>query len=107
MLSSEKQTAILSYFEKLKEHVTNDYLSRQKDSEFAQKNIPQLELSEGKRFVKIITECHGQKSVFGFIEKETGLVWKAAGWKAPALNFPRGNINDESGLKCATWTGIQ
>lgn len=106
MLAVEKQKAILDYFENLKEYVKQDYLSWGKNSEFAQKNVPQLSLKEGKRFVKIIADKHGQAGVFGFIEKETGLVWKAASWSAPALNFPRGNINDPSGLKCTKWTGV-
>jgi hypothetical protein len=98
---------ILDYMVKLQEHVKNDYLSWGNNSEYSQAHIPQLRLSEGKRFIKIIVmEAGSDRSAFGFIEKETGLVWKAAGWKAPALNFPRGNINDETGLKCATWTGI-
>jgi hypothetical protein len=46
MLNPEKQTAILSYFEKLKQHVTADYLGWQKDSEFAKKNVPALTLQE-------------------------------------------------------------
>lgn len=108
MLSPEKQAKILEYFGKLQEHVKNDYLRWGNNSEYAQANIPQLSLSEGKRFVKIVVkDLHGNaRSVFGFIEKETGLVWKAASYKAPALNFPRGNINDQTGLDCARWTGI-
>lgn len=34
------------------------------------------------------------RSVVGFVEAGTGLLWKAATWKAPALNFPRGCIFD-------------
>lgn len=33
-----------------------------------------------------------QRSVHCFIERETGIVWKADGWKGPTKNFPRGNI---------------
>jgi len=108
MLSAEKQGQILEYFSKLQEHVKQDYLRWANNSEYALNNIPQLSLKEGQRFVKIIKADvnGGSKSVFGFIEKETGQVWKAASWKAPALNFPRGHILAESGLKCARWTGV-
>ncbi len=48
----------------------------------------------GRKYVRIVREeTHGSgRSVICFVEKATGLIWKAAGWKAPALNFSRGNI---------------
>ena len=53
---------------------------------------------KGWRFAKIIktafyTETgEPSRSVVGFVEAGTGLMWKAATFKAPALNFPRGCI---------------
>ena len=104
MLAQEKQAAIINFLPKLQEQVNKDY------SAFMPSHIdwaPKLSYSEGKRFVKIVSESGhgGAKSVFGFIEKETGLLWKAAGWKAPALNFPRGNIADAD-ISRVRWTGI-
>ena len=53
----------------------------------------------GRKFVKIIIE-NPQKSVWGFINLTherfaEGDVLKAAGWSAPALNSPRGNLLEQ------------
>ena len=58
----------------------------------------------GTKYLKIITE----KSVWGFVNLGNpnfaeGDILKAAGWRAPALNKPRGNIfNDNYEI---AWTG--
>jgi hypothetical protein len=45
-----------------------------------------------------------QRSCHSFIDLNTGDIWKAASWKAPAKNFPRGNvIRKEYGT--IRWTG--
>jgi hypothetical protein len=47
----------------------------------------------GKRFVRVYERYKtGTRQALCFVERSTGLVWKAASWKAPALNFPRGSI---------------
>lgn len=47
----------------------------------------------GRKYVRIVREeTSGGRSVICFVERATGLIWKAAGWKAPAKNFSRGNI---------------
>ena len=59
---------------------------------------------KGKTFMRIIRRDrslvdgsvdtkHG--SVYGFMEVATGDLYKAAGWKAPAKNFARGNVFDK------------
>ena len=58
----------------------------------------------GSKYLKIVTDA----SVWGFINLtnknfEEGDILKAAGWRAPALNKPRGNIfNDNYEI---SWTG--
>jgi hypothetical protein len=49
-----------------------------------------LDQMEGYRFVRLIrvkkpTESHpeGQKSVYGFVEKSTGNIFRPCSWKAP------------------------
>ncbi len=52
-----------------------------------------LSLESGKRYVRVVvSDKHGSRSAFGFIDSFNGNVLKSAGWKAPAKNFPRGNI---------------
>ena len=73
-----------------------------------------LRVEENRRYWKI-TSTNGsgtQRSVSGFIVKAgdkkflEGDMLKAAGWAAPARNFARGNVLDETGLNNARWTGI-
>ena len=59
-----------------------------------------LRVEEGRKYYKLIGSNGGgtQESVKGFIVKEDerkfsrGDMLKAAGWKAPARNFSRGNV---------------
>lgn len=52
----------------------------------------------GRKWIRIVTEDldGSNRSVVCFVERSTGLVWKAAGWKAPARNFPRGDIRGDN-----------
>ena len=70
-----------------------------------------IEVSYGKKYIKIITGKHGgNRSVWGFIVntdedkkfKKCDLL-KAAGWAAPARNAARGNIL--KGGYVINWTG--
>lgn len=64
-----------------------------------------VEYEEGYKYIRVVL-VNGQKSAWGFIDKRTGDIFRAASWKAPSLNHIRGNIYDESnGMKFARWTG--
>ena len=71
-----------------------------------------LEVTEGSRYFKIISDKRGSRSVCGFVTKagdkkfREGDMLKAAGWNAPARNFARGNVLDGTGFENARWTGI-
>lgn len=58
---------------------------------------------EGKRYWKIArhdkcgSPTTGSNSVYAFVDKNTGDLFKPASWSTPA-KYARGNINDETGL---------
>lgn len=73
---------------------------------FGYSNPPVLEIDGGNKYVKIVEVRHGSvgKSVYGFVEKSTGNILKAASWRAPAKHS-RGNIYDADGgaSACTPW----
>ena len=72
-----------------------------------------LEVTEGSRYYKIISNKGDQRTVTGFVVKEghpkfkEGDLLMPASWNAPAKNFARGNVFDEESFKGSVhWTGI-
>ncbi len=66
--------------------------------------------NDRRKFIKIVqVERNGSRRVWGFIMKhdykhfKRGDILKAAGWNAPALNKPRGNIFNKPYK--VSWTG--
>ena len=52
----------------------------------------------GRKYIRIVRHWGGKpndRSVLCFVRASDGAVLKAAGWKAPTLNFTRGSIFDE------------
>ena len=41
-------------------------------------------IEEGRKYLKIVMDARGSKSVHAFVDKKTGEVYKAASYKAPA-----------------------
>ena len=65
---------------------------------------------EGYKYVRIVLvserDSEKKKTAWGFIDKRSGDIFRAASWKAPSLNHIRGNLYDEhNGLLNAAWTG--
>jgi hypothetical protein len=57
----------------------------------------------GKKYARVWYDMsNGQRMVAFFVQMDNGDVWKAAGWKAPALNFVRGNIMTPEGRYAVT-----
>lgn len=73
----------------------------------------EIEFDFGKKYIKVVVENRGSRSVNGFVvnchnDKEFpyGTLLKAAGWKAPARNKSRGSVFELEG-KTLPWTGIE
>lgn len=80
--------------------VTNYYATN-----FSNLEVPTIRMGEGKKFWKIFRESRNERSVFAFIDKETGNIFKPARWNAPAKHV-RGNINsDQNGLEAVSADG--
>jgi hypothetical protein len=70
---------------------------------------PLIVIEEGPKKVRIIKQekIGTGRFVHTFIDKETGDILKAAGWKAPAPNGKRGNIYDINYPKCINEHGAE
>jgi len=51
-----------------------------------------LTAEPGRKYIKIVEETYGQRSVYCFID-QNGNIYKAASWKAPAKHV-RGSVFD-------------
>src|SRR5688572_4671192 len=56
---------------------------------------PVIEVEMGRKYAKISKRDGGSaRSVFGFVDMVTVLVYKAASFKKVETNFPRGNVHE-------------
>ena len=58
----------------------------------------EVKAEQGRKYVKIFSGM----SVYCFIDKLTGDIWKPKDWRGPIKNVKRGNIHDENPL---AWCG--
>ena len=71
-------------------------LNEHYESKFANLEVPEVKVKEGGKYYKVIkSQGEYNQHVWFFVSKEDGLIWKPASWKAPAKNFPRGNILED------------
>ena len=103
-VSNELATALIG----LKDLIVADYAKFLKELDYSEKDKFGVEFETGKKYVKIVTiSGGGSRSVYCFVEKENGNIWRAASWKAPARNFIRGNVFDQkSYIDRIRWTGV-
>lgn len=64
---------------------------------------PTYSLMPGRRYIRIVSSGHGQRSVWGFVDKTNGDILKAEGWKKPAKHA-RGNVFNLANA-LLDWTG--
>tara|TARA_R100000808_G_C2149565_1_gene157989 strand:- start:528 stop:842 length:315 start_codon:yes stop_codon:yes gene_type:complete len=65
-------------------------------SKFSNLKVPEVKVYPGSKYYKIAKkDSYQNESVWFFVGKEDGLIWKAASWKTPAKNFPRGCILED------------
>ena len=102
-VSDKLATALIG----LKDVIVADYARFLKDLDYPQDKFG-VEFDEGKKYVKVVSiSGGGSRSVFCFVEKENGNIWRAASWKAPARNFVRGNVFDQASyIDRIRWTGV-
>ena len=56
----------------------------------------------GRKYSRVWHDNGTQRFVCFFVQRDNGDVWKAGGWKSPALNFTRGNILSREGRQAIT-----
>ena len=56
------------------------------------------------KFFKIIMISHGSRSVYCFVDKRNGDIFKSAGWRAPAKGV-RGSIINPDSYTHSDWSG--
>ena len=65
-------------------------------------------IEEGRKYLKVVMDARGSKSVHAFVDKKTGDLYKAASFKAPAkgIRFNLCIISDREWLlENADWAG--
>jgi hypothetical protein len=64
-----------------------------------------LEIEMGRKYMKLIMKSGpSHSSVWGFVDKTTGEIYKPATWRAPAKHA-RGNVADPVTYQNYQWTG--
>lgn len=104
MVKNDLAVALIGY----KDNIVKDYVNWCGAAGITDIGQFGIEFEPGSKYVKVVKiSSGGSRSVHSFVEKETGAIWKAASWKAPAKNFARGNVFDAGTyLNRLQWTGI-
>ena len=68
--------------------------------------LPTVEVSNGRKYARLfVNRGNDSKSVWAFVNRETGEIFKPAGWSAPAKHA-RGNVFSEQGGMEAVTPGM-
>ena len=103
-VNGDLAVALIGY----KDNIVGNYVNWCNDAGISDIGKFGIEFEPGSKYVKVVkVSSGGSRSVHSFVEKETGAIWKAASWKAPAKNFVRGNVFDAgSYTNRLSWTGV-
>jgi hypothetical protein len=107
--SGEKLLKLLPHIEEYQKYIESNYQFYSSRCEYKNDLGFTTGFEAGNKYVRIFHWYDSgsslkQRSCHSFIDLNTGDIWKAASWKAPAKNFPRGNvIRKEYGT--IRWTG--
>ena len=88
--------------------IIEDYNAFSKNDTMKEEFAAGIAYLPGSKYLKVIKTLGTQTMVWGFINLKNkkfkeGDLLKAQGWRAPALNKPRGNIFDHNYV--INWTG--
>ena len=65
-------------------------------------------IEPGRKYLKVVMNAHGGKSVHAFIDKNNGNVYKAASFKSPAARVRYNLLDDVNREQCyqqCDWSG--
>lgn len=89
------------------------FISDETSTKMIKKFNEEIHFDKGSKFIRIWTgtSCHSFLAMYDFTTSDgksfrKGDILKCASWKAPALNFPRGNVLDGD-FSRVRWTGAQ
>ncbi len=73
--------------------------------------VPTITVKFGRKYAKLIRveggeHARGSQSVYGFVSVDTGDIFKAANWSAPAKHARGSIFNDDGGMSACTPCGI-
>lgn len=84
-------TALLNFLNTAEKKV-NDYRRKH----YPSLGTVEIAYTEGSKFIRVYKQDGGSRSLYCWIDKETGRIWKGS-WKAPERKNPRGSIFDSDG----------
>lgn len=89
-MSNDFTTALADYLKQVNE-TSSERFKTEFSNLYGTPLQPIYRAYEGKKWIKVVREDAAQKSVFCFINPQTGDLYKPATWNAPAKGI-RGNI---------------